>query len=41
MPVLNRERHIIGIFSENTVFLYLARDEICEAGLRKVRENDK
>jgi len=29
VPVLDEKQHIIGIFSENTVFLYLARNEIC------------
>lgn len=31
VPVLDDARHIIGIFSENTVFLYLTRNEICAA----------
>lgn len=29
VPVLDDNRRIMGIFSENTVFLYLARNEIC------------
>jgi CBS domain-containing protein len=29
VPVLDKEGHIAGIFSENTVFLYLTRNEIC------------
>ncbi len=29
VPVLDNNEHIAGIFSENTVFLYLARNEIC------------
>jgi len=29
VPVLDGHSHIIGIFSENTVFLYLTRNEIC------------
>ncbi len=29
VPVLDGNKHIAGIFSENTVFLYLTRNEIC------------
>jgi predicted transcriptional regulator len=29
VPVLDRQERILGIFSENTVFLYLTRNEIC------------
>ena len=29
VPILDEQKHVIGIFSENTVFLYLTRNEIC------------
>lgn len=29
VPVLDSQNHISGIFSENTVFLYLTRNEVC------------
>lgn len=29
VPVLDDQDHVTGIFSENTVFLYLTRNEIC------------
>lgn len=29
VPVVEAQNRIIGVFSENTVFLYLARNEIC------------
>ena len=29
VPVLDDQNHIVGIFSESTVFLYLTRNEIC------------
>lgn len=39
VPVLDAQNHIAGIFSENTVFLYFTRNEICAVdGETKISE---